>query len=150
MKLKKITAVAVAMIVTVSSMAVPASAKTCSNTYYDQDVENDVKHQYGEYSTMCAGTGWTGIASTDSRYDSSYKYAKYCDYRETEPGIYTLKVSRENGGTTDFVSSGPQTTVSDEVAKRYHYGYTCLTSNKESSKQDKFYCYLYKAKKEEL
>lgn len=141
---KRVAAIAAAMAMTMCSMPVQASAKTCSNSFYDEDVINVVKHQYGDYSTMCSGTGWTGVLSTDSRYDSSYKYAQYSDYREQSPGIYTLKATRSNEGASDFISSGMQTTVSTAVAKRYHYAYTCLTSDKASSKKDIFYCYIYK------
>ena len=144
-KKKKILTLAIALAISVSSMAVVAGAKTISQTFRNQDVVNVVKYQYGDYSTMCAGTGWTGILSTDSRYDSSYKYVKYQDYRRVD-GEYILKCTRYKYGNDDFISSGPQTYVSDKVAIIYHYGYVCLTSEKASGIVDSFSCTIYKAK----
>lgn len=132
-----------AIISTISTCTLAASAKSLNNSFRDKDVVNFATFTYGDVSRLRLGAGFTGITSTVSKYDTSYKRADYYEYTESA-GVYTQSYHNYGTGTDDVVISNNKKTVPPSVARRKHTGYICLTSLSNSSKKDTYSHYVYK------
>ena len=131
------------------SSAVSAEAKTTIVNYYSKNMKTYSTYVYGEYSRMYASPGYTGIMSTTSSYEDSYKRVYYHEYKEVD-GDYILYHTYNDAGTDDVVISNIKKTVDGYVANRFHVGYIHLTSSSSSSVKDSLYCDIYKDTKENI